>query len=78
MTTLDLLEEHQTAYIIKISSQCVGEPRQRLLDLGFIKGSEIKIQNKSPLDDPIAYHIHNTSIALRKEDAKNIFVEIKK
>lgn len=54
-----------------------GKIRQRFLDLGFIKGAEIHIQNISPLGDPIAYNIHNTLIALRKEDTKYILIEIK-
>lgn len=74
---LGLLKKGQLAIITEISSECKGEKRQRLLDLGFIKGSEISIQSISPLKDPIAYLIHHTIIALRKEDAQNIKIEIK-
>lgn len=77
MISLDQLTCGKSAYIVGISPQCTGEPRQRLLDLGFIKGSEIRIQNQSPLGDPTAYLIHNTSIAIRKNDAKNILIELK-
>ncbi|MDO4763250.1 MAG: FeoA family protein [Flavobacteriaceae bacterium] len=69
------LKMGEIATIIGISSECKGEIRQRLLDLGFIKGFKIMIQSISPLNDPIAYNIHNTLIALRKEDAKNILIE---
>lgn len=78
MISLDQLTHGKSAYIVGISPQCTGEPRQRLLDLGFIKGSEIRIQSHSPLGDPTAYHLHNTTIALRKDDAKNIMIELKK
>ena len=74
---LSLLSPNQSAIITEISPNYQGEKRQRLLDLGFIKGSEINIQNISPLGDPTSYLIHNTIIALRKEDAQNIIIEIK-
>lgn len=74
---LSLLEIGQEAIITGISPECFGEVRQRLLDLGFIKGSEINIHNISPLKDPIAYNLHNTIIALRKDDAQKILIQIK-
>ena len=74
---LSLLSPNQSAIITEISPNYQGEKRQRLLDLGFTKGSEINIQNISPLGDPTSYLIHNTIIALRKEDAQNIIIEIK-
>ena len=74
---LSSLKTGQKGVVLGISSECHGEIRQRFLDLGFIKGAEIHIQNISPLGDPIAYNIHNTLIALRKEDSKYILIEIK-
>jgi len=62
---LGSLKTGQKGVVLGISSECKGEIRQRFLDLGFIKGAEIHIQNISPLGDPIAYNIHNTLIALR-------------
>ena len=50
--------------------------KRRLLDIGFIPGSEIECVLKSPLKDPIAYFIRGTLIALRNKNAKNIFVEV--
>lgn len=74
---LGLLEKGQTARIIGLDKNCHQEVKQRLLDLGFVRGSEISIENISPLGDPIAYSIHDTLISLRKEDAVNVLIEIK-
>ena len=52
---LSLLSPNQSAIITEISPNYQGEKRQRLLDLGFIKGSEINIQNISPLGDPTSF-----------------------
>lgn len=52
-----------------------GEIKKRLYDLGFIKGSKVKCILKSPLNDPMAYFIKGTIIALRGELAKKIICE---
>lgn len=74
---LGILRKGQTAVITGLSPKCNREVRQRLLDLGFVRGSEINVQNISPLNDPIAYNIHDTLISLRNEDACNVLIEIK-
>lgn len=51
----------------------VGVLRRRLLDLGFVKGAEIFVLQKSPLGDPVAYHVSGTTIALRSEESSQIF-----
>ena len=48
--------------------------KQRLRDIGFIKGTEVLVLHRSPSGDPIAYKLKNTVIALRNIDAKNIMV----
>ena len=47
--------------------------KRRLLDLGFIPGATIKVLQRSPLGDPVAYQVSNTTIALRKEESSLIF-----
>lgn len=74
---LSKLKENEEVSIIGISSECVGSKRRRLLDLGFVKGSDIKIGMISPMGDPIAYIVRGASIALRKEQAELILVKPK-
>lgn len=74
---LSNLKEDEEAQIVGISSECGGTKRRRLLDLGFVKGSTIKIDLISPMKDPIAYTVRGTSIALRKEQAELILVKPK-
>lgn len=74
---LSVLKKDQLAVIVGLSPNCNREVRQRLLDLGFVRGSEISVQNISPLRNPIAYNIHNTLISLRNEDAAHVLIEIK-
>jgi len=53
---------------------CCGNIRRRLLDLGVIPSTLITPIFKSTGGDPIAYDIRDTILAIRKEDAKNIYV----
>ena len=53
-----------------------GISRRRLLDLGFIIDTEIEALQKSPSGDPIAYQIRGVVIALRKEEASKVMVEM--
>ncbi|NUK29433.1 ferrous iron transport protein A [Parageobacillus sp. VR-IP] len=49
--------------------------KRRLLDLGFVPGCEVAVLQKSPLGDPTAYRVCNTTIALRKEESDHIYGE---
>lgn len=74
--TLASLEKGQSAVITGFAPDCRQEVRQRLLDLGFVRGSSISVENVSPLSDPVAYNIHNTQIALRKSDALCVLINL--
>jgi len=51
-----------------------GASRRRLLDLGFVPGAEVEVAMVSPWNDPTAYWIKGSKVALREEDASKIFV----
>ena len=45
-----------------------------VLDMGIIRGAELRAVLLSPFGDPVAYAVKNTMIALRKRDSSEIFV----
>ena len=45
-----------------------GLKRRRLLDLGLIPGTTVKAVRRSPFNEPTAFIIRGTTIALRKEE----------
>ena len=47
-------------------------------DLGLIKNTLIKPLYKSPLNDPTAYLVRGSVIAIRNDDAKKIIVDTKR
>ncbi len=55
---------------------CMDNIRRRLLDLGIIQGTKIMPVLQSPLNDPIAYEVRGSIIALRNEDSSTIEIEI--
>lgn len=75
---LSSLKENEVAEIVGISKESRGENRRRLLDLGFVKGTEISIDLRSPLQNPIAYSVKGTSIALRNDQASKILIKKRK
>ncbi|MCM3164317.1 MULTISPECIES: FeoA family protein [Bacillaceae] len=62
---------------IKITSLLLeGVMRRRLLDLGFVPGAIVEVVRKSPLGDPIAFRVSQTTVALRKEESMKIKGEL--
>lgn len=59
--------------IAKLHTQ--GKLMQKLLDMGFVIGSEIEIIREAPLYDPMELKIHNYNISLRKSEANLIEVQ---
>lgn len=47
---------------------------KRLSALGFTEGTEIKVKNFAPFGDPILVSVRGYDIAIRRNDAKNIFL----
>jgi len=46
--------------------------RRRLLELGFVTGSEIRMVGTAPLGDPLRLVLRGRRISLRKADAAGI------
>jgi len=49
----------------------------KLLELGFVSGSEVEVVFQAPLKDPIAVDINGSIISLRLEEAATILIEEK-
>lgn len=76
----ELLEEEyladlrpgQHARILSLTTACRGAERRRLLDLGFVPGTHVEVEMVSPGGDPVAYRIRQTTVALRRGQARLI------
>lgn len=73
--TLDILPLGQNAVITSVGGE--GPLRCRLLDMGLIPNTTVRVEKVAPLGDPIELRVRGYALSLRKEDARNIEVEVK-
>jgi DtxR family Mn-dependent transcriptional regulator len=66
---LSNLRPGEKARVLELSRACRGAERRRLMDLGFVPGTEVGVEMVSPSGDPTAYRVRGTVIALRREQA---------
>jgi len=53
-----------------------GDLGRRLREMGLVPGTEIKIQGRAPLYDPVALRVRGATITLRNSEADSIEVEV--
>ena len=71
--TLDEVKRDQECEIVDITSE--GIMGQRLLDMGFIPGTRIKVIRNAPLVDPVEFLMKGCHISLRHSEAKKVEVK---
>ena len=72
--TLDKLPLGQEAVITAVGGE--GALRCRLLDMGLIPKTRVRVEKVAPLGDPVELRVRGYSLSLRKEDAGKIEVEV--
>ncbi|OBR95089.1 MULTISPECIES: ferrous iron transport protein A [Clostridium] len=50
--------------------------RKKIMDMGIVRGTEIIVAGKAPMGDPIELQVRGYSLSLRKNEAKDILVEL--
>ncbi len=70
--TLDQIAIGKEVKIIKVGGE--GELRCRLLDMGLIPRTVVRVQKVAPMGDPIEIHLRGYELTIRKEDAGKIEV----
>ena len=71
--TLNEMKIGQSAVIVAVGGD--GALRCRLLDMGLIPHTKVKLQKVAPLGDPIEILVRGYELTLRIEDAQKIEVE---
>jgi Fe2+ transport system protein FeoA len=54
--------------------QGIGRFRHRLMEMGFVPGTEIVVEKYAPLKDPIEFVLKGYHISLRHEEAAKVLV----
>jgi Fe2+ transport system protein FeoA len=69
LETLANLNPGEEATVVRLSLDCRGLERRRLMDLGLLPGTVVAAEMRSPTGDPTAFRIRGALIALRVEQA---------
>jgi ferrous iron transport protein A len=68
------MSDNQAGIIASV--KVAGELGRRIRDMGLVPGTEIKIQGRAPLYDPVALKVMGTTLTLRNNEADYIEVEV--
>ena len=74
--TMRHMKSHERGRIIKVQSG--GMTNRRLRDMGLVPGTEIEIQGRAPLNDPVNIKIRGNCLTLRNNEADAIQVEVER
>ena len=67
------MKEGQVGVIVHVGGD--ASFRRRLLEMGFLKGSEVYMEKYAPLKDPVELVIKGYHVSLCVEEASHITVE---
>ncbi len=76
MTEINLrkMNEKQSGTIKSV--KVGGELGRRIREMGLVPGTEITIQGRAPLYDPVALRVMGGTLTLRNNEADHIVVEV--
>lgn len=72
---LDKLKVGQRAKILQIKSEDKLMCR-RMFDMGVTRGVIVRVKKQAPLGDPVGLELRGYELCLRKDELKNILVEV--
>jgi len=68
------MSDNQAGTIAAI--KVAGDLGRRIRDMGMVPGTDIKIQGRAPLYDPVALRVRGATLTLRNNEADYIEVEV--
>ena len=71
--TIDDLKLGQFGTITAVGGE--GALRLRLLDMGLIPGTTVRLQKVAPLGDPIQIQVRGYELTIRRADAQQIVLQ---
>ncbi len=72
--SLRRMKKNQKGVIVAV--KVAGDLGRRIRDMGLVTGTEIIIQGRAPLNDPVALRIRGNTLTLRNNEADYIEVEV--
>ncbi len=69
---LSSLQPGEAGEVLRVTAQ--GPIRQRLLEMGFIRGAKLRVEKLAPMGDPMELVIKGYHLSLRREESSCILV----
>ncbi|WP_306589964.1 FeoA family protein [Geothrix sp. 21YS21S-4] len=70
---LSQLQPGDQGEVVQVQAQ--GQIRQRLLEMGFIRGAHLRVERLAPLGDPMELVIKGYHLSLRRDESACILVQ---
>ncbi|BBB89470.1 MAG TPA: FeoA family protein [Methylomusa anaerophila] len=71
---LSELTPGQTGHVARICGK--GPIQRRIMDMGVVVGTKVEVRKYAPLGDPMEIKVKGFNLSLRKDEAKNIEIEL--
>ena len=68
------LKDAKPGMVVKVESIEASELKDRLMSMGLVKGTKIKVLRSAPLGDPIAINARSFNMSIRLSDAAKVTV----
>ena len=76
MKLLSQLKIGEKATVVAVHGE--GAVRRRLFDMGVTPGAEVQLRKKAPLGDPLEVRLRGYTLTMRKNEAEQVTMEVKK
>ncbi len=73
MIRLDQIEKNQIGRIVEINTDMLP---LKLIEMGCLPGNEVSLKQLAPLNDPMYLIIDGCHLAIRKETAQHISIDL--
>lgn len=71
---LNKLSAGQRGIVVRVGGR--GPVKRRMMDMGLVPGTEVKVVRVAPLGDPVEFEVKGYSLSLRKSEAQYVIVEV--
>ena len=71
---LNLLKPGETGSVVRVIGN--GTVKHRIIDMGIVAGTLIKVIKYAPLGDPMEIKVKNFNLSLRKTEAATIELSV--
>lgn len=68
------LKDAKPGMVVKVEGIEASELKDRLMSMGMVKGTTVKVLRSAPLGDPIAVNVRSYNMSIRLSDAAKVTV----